>query len=392
MSNIKKLYFPEIQSDRTIMDVFDFDTFLNKTQFSFVVGDNNQNSDVRKVMTLVRRLLRGFDLSNQDVKVFIDNQFPLTLFDFILEESFAPALQSEVGAHLFNARNVRQVSVMKTNIMAIFNAKVDYSDVKTLQTQFEHLDNKLYRFGKQLKQYGEGFDIAAFKDYFSKMLVQHFYPYLYYVHIRKALDIKCNDFKCKRVYVLAKYVYVYFTMMALFLIIYSDAASVTRCMSVLQTTQSDMDSTKQQLQRILDNILGILDEENMLDKDNGVSKMAEYYNSLTETSRSNHQRSHDLNTKRNTALNMQNNLSSILSTEAMAYRDLWRAKLVFYVLVALVSIVICTQIVLILKQQYTRLFILSGLTLLALATYGLMVVTRYYIRDYDSTKYTKIRV
>jgi hypothetical protein len=391
MSNIKKLYFPEIQNNSYMMDVFDFDKFLNKTQFSFVIGDTNGNSDVRKVMTLMRRLLRGYDLSNQNIKTFIDNNFSQTLFNFILDESFAPALQSEVGSHLFNAKNVRQVSVLSNNIQIIFNGAVDYSDLKTLQTQFENLDNKLFRFGKQLKQYGEGFDIAEFKDWFTKLLVQHFYPYLYFIHIQKALQF-CDDFKCKRVYILAKFVYVYFTLMALFLVVYSNAASVTRCISVLQTTQSDIDNTKERLQRILDSILGILDEENILDKDNDVSKMAEYYNSLKATSQDNQKRSHDLNTKRDTALNMQNNLSSILSTEAMAYRDLWRAKVIFYVVLALILMVICTQIVFILQKQYTRLFILSGLTLLALAIYAFVTVVKYFIRDYSTTKYTKIRV
>lgn len=391
MSNIKKLYFPEIQNNSYMMDVFDFDKFLNKTQFSFVIGDANGNSDVRKVMTLMRRLLHGFDLSNQNIKRFIDNNFSQTLFNFILDESFAPALQSEVGSHLFNAKNVRQVSVLKNNIESIFNGHVDYQDLKTLQTQFENLDNKLFRFGKQLKPYGEGFDIAEFKDWFTKLLVQHFYPFLYFIHIQKAV-IFCDDFKCKRVYILAKFVYVYFTLMALFLVVYSDTTSVSTCMSVLQTTQSDIDNTKERIQRILDSIIGILDEENILDNNNDVSKMAEYYNLLKETSKDNTKRSHDLNTKRNVALNMQNNLSSILSTEAMAYRDLWRAKVIFYVVLALILMVICMQIVFILQKQYTRLFILSGLTLLALAIYALVVVTKYFIRDYHTTKYTKIRV
>lgn len=379
MSAISGLYFKDIEDNDYVQKIFDFDNFMDNTNFSFVLGTTSGYLPSR-VWTLLSRLLDSYERSKKNARNFLDQQVALTLFNYILEQSFAPEWEQSVGRNLFNASSPQQVAALSNNIMTIFNANVDFSNLDTLGSQFKYLDDQVFRFGRAFAGFGNTWDVGAFKVRFVDMLVRHFYPYLYYVHIQRAQNF-CRDFKCKRVYNLAKFVFVYYLAASIYLLIYSNTDRTQTYMRALNVNTQMLDSRKIELVSLKDDFLTILDEENSLDKktssgENTRSTIAKYYDSIKTVSDMNVKDSNFLNEKKATTEIMQTNLSSYSLYEARSYKEMQDAKTVFWVLFVLFIIIIMTISYCIVNKRYTLMYPVSGLTLLAIAVYGLVSAVR----------------
>lgn len=379
MSAISGLYFKDIEENEYVQKIFDFDNFMDNTNFSFVLGTTNGYVPAR-VWTLLSRLLDSYERSKKNARNFLDQQVALTLFNYILEQSFAPEWEQSVGRNLFNATSPQQVAALSTNIMAIFNANVDFSNLDTLGSQFKNLNDQVFRFGRAFAGFGNTWDVGAFKVRFVDMLVRHFYPYLYYIHIQRAQTF-CRDFKCKRVYNLAKFVFVYYLAASIYLLIYSKIDRTQTYMRALNVNTQMLDSRKIELVSLKDDFLTILDEENSLDKKtssggNTRSTIAKYYDSIKTVSDMNVKGSNFLNEKKATTEIMQTNLSSYSLYEARSYKEMKDAKTIFWVLFVLFIIIIITISYCIINKRYTLMYPVSGLTLLAIAVYGLVSAVR----------------
>jgi len=367
-----KMYFLDPNNTAYIQSIFDHENFMSHARFDRALGSSS-GYNPPKVLSLLRRINAAYDAANQDITQFIDNRFALALFNFILEETFAPHLEATRGRHLFNASNRNQLAAISDRIMAIFNSSIDYSKLDTLETQFVNLDDVLYRFGHQLSTLGTSFHLTTFKSEFSKQLFETFYPYLYFRHIQQAKQF-CDDFKCKRVYILAKYVFVYYLCMAIYLLIFSCAENISTYMSATNSTQSMMEAFKGKFEDVMYGVLLALEQENVLDLPGAqnVSTLAQYYQKLKHTSKNNVENSFLLNQKKNSAVIMQNNLGNYTNHEAIAYKELVKTKSAVVFVIILMIVIIFTLIALISSKNFMAVYLLSGLTLLALAIYALV--------------------
>jgi hypothetical protein len=381
MANISGLYFPDIEQNTVLQNVFNLETFMDNTNFSMVLSTNGVDYSPSRVWSLLGSITTTY-MTKENTRVFVDEQFAEIIFRFILEKSFAPAWQRERSQHLFNAESPTQVNAMGANIKAILNSNVDYSYLETIESQLTHLNDELFRFGRAFAGYGNTFDVGAFKVEFVNRLVNHFYPYLYFIHILKAQSF-CKEFKCKRVYNLAKYVFVYYLCASMFLLIYSTTSRVDTYMkdqSLSLTTQA-MESRKEQLIRLQDGLLKVLAEENSFDDktsvdQNAKSTIAGYYDKISMLSNLNMAGTNYINEKKKNATIMQNNLGNYSNIEARNFIEMKRAKTIFWVLFAIICAIISLLILFIFQNKFTYLYTLSGVTLLALAMYGLISVIR----------------
>lgn len=381
MANISGLYFSDIEKNNALQSVFKFETFMDNTRFSNILSVNGTDYTPTRVWTLLGSLNAAY-IEKQNARVFVDQQFSEVVFKFILDNSFAPAWQRSRSQNLFNASSTTQVDAIGRNIKAIFNSSVDYSDLETLKSQFTNLNDDLFRFGRAFAGFGNSFDVGAFKVEFVDMLVDHFYAYLYFTHIQKAQSF-CKDFKCKRVYNLAKYVYVYYLCASIYLLVYSTVSRVDTYSKdqTLQLTTQAMDNSKYELILLQDGLLKVLEEENAFEKKTQTNKdskstIAEYYDKISTLSDLNVARSTYINEKKKNTNIMQNNLGNYSNIEARNFIEMKKEKTIFWVLFALICVIIVLLVVFIFQQRFIYLYSLSGLTLLALAIYGLVGAVR----------------
>ena len=376
MSIISKLYYPGIYDNTDITNIFDFDNFLDHTKFMNILSvDSSKGLDIN----LASKLLEYLTSVPSDVngtRDFIDKRFGNLIYDYTFWEVFSKEFGNHVGS-LYNSQNKGHGQALYTNVMGIFNSAVDYSDLATLSSQFMSLPDKYFTFGSNFTPYGDKFDINAFKSDFIELLVKYFYPYHYFIHIQERVK-NCDDFKCKRAYLLAKYVFVYYLYMSIFVFLFGTGNAVRDVATTLKKDNASLEVIKYQIVLAMDQILSILQEENLLDGPDGnkVSSLAGFYKEIKALSDSNVRESNFLNEKKNVALIMQNNLSNYTNYEVLAHQELWSLKRSFIIIAVVMLVIIATLIALVISGSYSYAYILSGIVLLGLGINGLVAAIR----------------
>jgi hypothetical protein len=135
-----------------------------------------------------------------------------------------------------------------------------------------------------------------------------------------------------------------------------------------------MEAFKGKFEDVMYGVLLALEQENVLDLPGAqnVSTLAQYYQKLKHTSKNNVENSFLLNQKKNSAVIMQNNLGNYTNHEAIAYKELVKTKSAVVFVIILMIVIIFTLIALISSKNFMAVYLLSGLTLLALAIYALV--------------------
>jgi hypothetical protein len=369
---ISNLYYPGIGDNKDITDVFDFDNFANHVQLARITKGTNMN-----VKSLIQALTGGFTArANSSATTYMD-VFGSILFQQSFTNSFYPTIAAQNPA-LLKASDVGQAQYMQIKIENIITSKkVDLSDMSKLQAQMLSLPDSLFTFGQQFVAFGQTFDAATFKKSVVSMIMDSFYTYLYYAHIVSKIK-SCQDFKCKRAYLLTSYVYVYYTLMTLFLHVFADAATVQQFSKDTQMDNAALEKMKYDIIVVMDSILSRLQDENLLDVPGmqNISTMASYYGKLQKLSTDNVNKSKQLNNQKNTALLMQNNLGNYTNNEVQAFEDLRMTKIYLIVLSVVMVSIFVSLLGLAVTRNFMTLNIVAGIVLLGLAINGLTSVVR----------------
>ena len=240
--------------------------------------------------------------------------------------------------------------------------------MSTLNQQLLNLPDDLFTFGAGLSSFTSSFDVNAFRTQFVSTLMTYMYTVFYFRHILDRV-VNCPDFKCKRVYLLAKYVFVYYTFMSLFLIIFSSASTVSQYSTDTKLQNSDLDLIKYNLVLLLDGILSLLQNENLLDVEgsDNVSTITGYYNQIKQLSDMNVSKSFHLQDKKQFAEVMKNNLGNYTNVELESKKRYDKGKRTFVATVIVMLIVIIVLISLLMARAGVAFYVCAGIVLLSLA-------------------------
>lgn len=389
MTIISKLNYPGISDNKDVTDIFDYDNFLDHTQLNNLVTSGTGVIDSRKSKAFLDALLDGY---GSNIKLFLDSDvlvssystdqkllqsakcFMNIVFNSCFQLSFINTLKKYT---CFSNINVTQNLTLGNALIVIFQAQVDWSDMSTIKTQLINLDDRYFTWGSGTAPLGSVFDVKSFKTEIVDNIMTSFYPMIYYFHILSQSK-NCNDFMCKRVYVLMKYVFIYYTFMTLFIAIFGNADRVAQFQNDLNVNNTDLSNMKYKIVYVMDAILSLLQDENSLDvsSKNGISSTAQYYNQIKTLSQGNVQGSYWLNDKKNNALLMQNNLTNFTNHEVLSYNKYIKTRNSFIIVSVIMLIVLIIVAGLIMSQSYSLVYIVSGVVMLGLAIYGLVSVVR----------------
>jgi hypothetical protein len=386
MTIISKFNYSGISDNKDITDIFDFDAFLAHTKINTVVSNGSTGTDNKKINTFITKLITGYYAS--DIKNFLDNDtlrspydtdvgnisksYLNVLFSACYDLSFIPYIKSISG---FTTVDIPLNMSLTTALINIFNSSIDWSDLDTVESQMKNLDNGFFMFGTITGNIK--FNAGDFKNQVVPKIMEFFYPMIYYLHILK-LTKNATDFKYKRAYILIKYVFVYYTFMTLFLLVFADQNKVAYFKSDLNMSNADLMSIKYKMVYVMDGILTLLQNENILDVDGSgsVSSITTYYNQIKDMSNKNVTGSNTLNETKDVALLMQNNLTNYSNNEVVTYDELRRTKVYLIVTIVIMLFIIGIIIGLILMKSYKFVYIVSGIVLLAIAINATIAILR----------------
>lgn len=369
---MSKFYLTGISDNKDITNVFDFDNFYTVMKFDQILQSKNT-----LLNALVVALRDGFHIqATSSMATFMD-VFPGVLFQQSFNNTFLPAIAAQ-NPVMFNANKPTQVAALQNSlVLLVTNSAVDFSSMSSIQPSLMNLPDKAFAFGQSFVGIGDTFDVSAFKTNITQVIMDSFYTYFYYIHVQKEINA-CGDFKCKRAYLLAQYVFVYYTLMSLFLRIFSNANTVQQFATDTTSSNADLEALKYELVLMMDGVLARLQDENLMDVPGAqnISTLNKYYNKLKAMSAKNVQTSSDLNDEKTKAKVMQNNLGNFTSTELLAMEDLNKMKLVFLISVVAVGLVIAMLVYFLLSGNYMALNVTAAVVLLSIAIYGLVGAIR----------------
>jgi hypothetical protein len=387
MTIISKLNYPSITGNPDITNIFDFDNFLAQTRLNGILYTASV-LDYTKVEIFISNMTKNYQANaqsflNNDKLVYVDptdstlgeSSFLKTLFNTCYTTAFIPFLKTN-ASNIDPSNNNANKKTIAEEIIKIFEAPIDWSNMQTLGDQLKNLNDMYFSFGGCSSD--KAFNVGVFKQRIVPGIISSFYPMIYYLHIIKQAK-GCNDFKCRRAYILMKYVFVYYTLMTLFLKVFGSAENVELFKSVnTKYNNEKLTAMKYQLVLTMDGVLDVLTHENVLDlpDSNNFSSMTEYYNKLKELSDGNIHQSSELNGRKDTAVIMQNNLLNYTNNEVVTYTSYQRTKIAFIIIVVVLLLDLAFLLLLIFNRQYDLVFVIGGVSLLAIIIYGMVALYR----------------
>jgi hypothetical protein len=209
----------------------------------------------------------------------------------------------------------------------------------------------------------------------SGALTKSFFPLLYYKHLIARASACAGDMECQRVYNLGQYVFVYYTIMLLFLFVFESTERVNRFARVRGYDMTQLQKMKYDLVAIADAILMRLEEKNMLDMNaDGTGKVViknRAETDLLKISKLNQQVSQKIKFKKEDLEMLQVNLSSYNDMQATTFLDMRWQRYQFWILVT-VCVVILIGIV---GQISSGSYFVADIICFIFAVYLIMALT-----------------
>lgn len=389
MSSISRFFNSQGSENKSLSDVFDFDNFADHVKLTTHIS-GSQGVDYNKVDGFIYPLLNAYNYQ-PDLNRYVTYDFIITLLDEAIKSEVSDAITSHNQSFSYqnasHAKNLRDLVYSIFNITKngsnvldtanVFRSKVlSFANMDTIKVQLEQMSSaSINSFYSNFKNYGETED--DFKKNIATILMDKLYVVFYFAHIHDRIMF-CKNFKCKRSFILAKYVFVYHVLMSVFLIIFSSGDSVQSYKTVTQKDNASLQQLKYRLVAAMDSILSLIQEENILDSPgmDNTSTISKYYDRIKDLSDRNVLKSNHLNERKRTALVMQNNLANYTNYEALAYRELYSARMKFVTIVVSMIIVVLFLLGLAMGQQFLLLYITGGIVMLVLAINGLLSAMR----------------
>lgn len=382
MESIKNIQ--EVKDNIYLSNVFKFEDFLVNSRISqslransgsaadrFTSSGGNAKLDYGIVKTVMSRLSNQYKKRNVDDVLAL---YPSLFMDINFEYSFMPYIQETYKS------NVRPEQIKLDVYRLVHNINV--MDLDRLPLEIQAMPDDMFSFGEKLYINQKDFKVDVFKRDMSNVMSKAFFVVLYYKHLISRASACAGVMSCQRIYNLAQYIFVYFTVMVMFLIVFGSQELVDTYAKETNESMENMQQLKYTLVAIMDGILARLQEKNLLnqgDKNTTVgarSAVNEYYDSIKKLSSSNKQLSQDLNTKKSNVLLMQNNLASYNSMEMVTHRAVITANVGLWVAIILSILLIGSVVVLTMQGRFAWANIVS----LVGASLVILVLTKWHVK------------
>jgi len=366
---------PQVKQNIYLANVFDFEDFLSNSSISQTIlrpVDGVLEYDYEVADYMIQSLITYY-LKNSVVDDVIAN-FQTLLLEVDFDVKFVPYIQDTYKTNI-------KPEVIKMEVFKVVQ-NINVANLDRISSEVLDMPDDSFAFGEKLYTFAKDFNVDQFKIDMSGALPTSFFPLLYYKHIVYRSQACAGDLECQRVYNLAQYVFVYFTIMLLFLFVFESTERVNRFAEARAYDMTQLQKMKYDLIAIADAILSRLEEKNMLDINaEGLGKPVTKSGAdkeLNKISKLNQQVSQMIKYKKEDLDLLQVNLSSYNDMQNTSYSDMYWQRWKFWILVA-----VCILVVLgIIGQTSNGSYFTADILSLLFATYLVLALTGFTKKMY----------
>ncbi len=378
MESLKNI--PEVKNNVYLANVFNFEDFAVNSRLTQVVRAKPAKADDRFasagvnadldyviIKTLIDKIVAQYAKKNVDDVLAM---YPSMFMDITFENSFMPYIRE------FYKSNVKAEQIKNDVSKLVYNINV--SSLDRIPLEIQAMPNDMFAFGEKLYLTPNDFKMDVFKRDMSNIISRAFFIILYHKHLQYRSSACAGEMQCQRVYNLAQYIFVYYTIMTLFLYVYGSNELVNKYSKESKESMEALQKTKYTLIAIMDNILARLQEKNLLNTGSlptGETSMSAYHDNIKELSTNNKLMSQDLTTKRMSLSNLQNNLASYNSMEMVTHRATITANVSLWFTIVFVTLLVGGVVVLLMRGRYGT----ADLFMLLITIGILMFLTKWYM-------------
>lgn len=321
---------PYVKQNIYLANVFDFEDFLSNSSISQTLQkpvNGVLTSDYEVADRLIKSLIGFYGTKSNIDDVIAMYQTLFLEVDF--DVKFVPYIRDTYKTNI-------KPEVIKMEVFRLVQ-NINVVNLDRVSSEILDMSNDNFAFGKQLYTFEKDFKVDQFKIDMSGALSKSFFPLLYYKHLIAKASMCAGDMECQRVYNLAQYVFVYYTVMLLFLFVFESTERVNRFARIRGYDMTQLQKMKYELVAIADAILMRLEEKNMLDMNaDGTSKVVTKNRAETDLmkiSKMNQQVSQKIKFKKEDLEMLQVNLSSYNDMQATTFLDMRSQRYQFWILV-----------------------------------------------------------
>lgn len=378
MESLKNI--PEVKNNVYLANVFNFEDFAVNSRLTQVVRSKpakaddrfasagiNTDLDYGIIKGLIDKIIGHYAKKNVDDVIAM---YPSMFMDITFENSLMPYIRE------FYKSNVKAEQIKNDVSKLVYNINV--SSLDRIPLEIQAMPNDMFAFGEKLYLTANDFKMDVFKRDMSNIISRAFFIVLYHKHLQYRSSACAGEMQCQRVYNLAQYIFVYYTIMTLFLYVFGSNELVSKYSKESKESMEALQKTKYTLIAIMDNILARLQEKNLLNPGalpGGKTSMSAYHDNIKELSTNNKLLSQDLTTKRMSLTSLQNNLASYNSMEMITHRATITANVSLWFTIILVTLLVGGLIVLLMRERYAT----ADLFMLLITIGILMFLTKWYI-------------
>jgi hypothetical protein len=367
---------PHVQQNVYLANVFNFEDFLSNSSISqtlFKSSNGVLNSDYEVADYMIQSMISTYAKNSSADDVIALFQTLLLEVDF--DVKFVPYIQDTYKTNI-------KPEVIKMEVFKLVQ-NINVSNLDRISSEVLDMPDDSFAFGEKLYTFAKDFNVDQFKIDMSGALPSSFFPLLYYKHLIARGMACAGDIDCQRVYNLAQYVFVYFTIMVLFLFVFESTERVNRFAEARAYDMTQLQKMKYDLVAIADSILSRLEEKNILDEVNvgGASKAMSKTSAerdLDKISKLNKQVSQMIKFKKEDLDMLQVNLSSYNDMQNTSHSDVYWQRWKFWTMV-----MVCVLIVLgVIGQTSNGSWFMADILSLLFAVYLVMVLTGFTKKVY----------
>jgi hypothetical protein len=367
---------PHVQQNVYLANVFNFEDFMSNSSMSqtlFKNVDGILDSDYEVADYMIQSMISTYAKNSSTDDVIA--MFQMLLLEVDFDVKFVPYIQETYKTNI-------KPEVIKMDVFKLVQ-NINVSNLDRISSEVLDMPDESFAFGEKLYTFAKDFNVDQFKIDMSGALPTSFFPLLYYKHlIARAMNC-AGDIECQRVYNLSQYVFVYFTIMLLFLFVFESTERVNRFAEARAYDMTQLQKMKYDLVAIADSILSRLEEKNILDEVNvggaarPVSKDGAERD-LDKISKFNQQVSQMIKYKKEDLDMLQVNLSSYNDMQNTSHSDTYWQRWKFWILT-----IVCVVIVFgVIGQTSNGNWLAADVLSLLFSIYLIMVLTGFAKKVY----------
>lgn len=323
--------FPEVKSNVYLANILKFESFQTSPRLmGLIIDDSLPSKPIR--YDVVHKMITSF--KSYYAKKVVDDV--ISMYQGVLLNASFDVLFSKYLTDTY--KNNLKPELIKGDVFQLVQ-NVDVSNMDKLVDAVRKLSDDAFLFGKKLFTYDADFKVDVFKNDMSFSIPKYFYTFFYYKHLIYRASMCTGDVQCQRLYNLGQYIFVYYTIMTMFLIVFGTSENTSRYVQATKINLDEAQALKYSMTSIMDGILLRLQEKSLLNISGG-SGVSNLQNQVAQASNQNVAKSQELVMKQVNVKNIQNNLTSYNTIEAMSYRQLSATRIKFWLYVVIMAVVL----------------------------------------------------